>query len=288
MMSKSPRALLGILAATVLLARCGGVGHTVGSAVASDGVTIRYEAAGGGEPAIVFVHGWSCDRSYWRTQIDHFSAFNRVVAIDLGGHGESGLNRKNWTIASFADDVRSVVDALNLRKVVLVGHSMGGSVVMEAATIMRERVVAVIPVDSFTSAPTQEDRERVFPTLLEALRADFRTATEEMVKKFMLKPNTDPELAERIVRDMASAPPAVAISAIENYLDEADTLTNIKPPVRLINADLSPTDLALWRRGKADVSLAVMPGVGHFVMLEDGEEFNRLLANAVRDLVVDR
>ena len=100
----------------------------------------------------------------------------------------------------------------------------------------------------------------------------------------MLKPNTNSELAEEIVRDMTSAPPAVAIPAMEDYLNEAGTLAPFRAPVCLINADLWPTDLEVWRRSKADFSLAVMPGVGHFVMLEDPEEFNRLLAHAVRDL----
>jgi sigma-B regulation protein RsbQ len=92
---------------------------TVGSAKAADGVEIRYEAAGSGEPALVFVHGWSCNRSYWRAQMDHFAAYHRVVAVDLGGHGESGLGRKDWTMAAFGGDVRAVVEALGLKRVVL-------------------------------------------------------------------------------------------------------------------------------------------------------------------------
>ena len=55
-------------------------------------------------------------------------------------------------------------------------------------------------------------------------------------------------------------------------------------PVRLLNADNFPTDLAAARRHKPDVELTVMPRVGHFLMAEDPEEFNRLLARAVREL----
>ena len=114
-----------------------------------DGVDIRYEVAGSGEPALVFVHGWSCDRSYWRAQTDHFEASHRVVAIDLGGHGESGLGRKDWTMAAFGGDVRAVVEALGLRKIVLVGHSMGGHVIVEATQLMPDRVAALVLVDTF-------------------------------------------------------------------------------------------------------------------------------------------
>jgi len=100
----------------------------------------------------------------------------------------------------------------------------------------------------------------------------------------MLSPHTDLELANWIISDMASASPTVGVSAMENYLDEGDILANVDAPVRLINADLWPTDLALWRRHKPEVSLAVMPDVGHFLMLENPDEFNRLLSNAVREL----
>jgi pimeloyl-ACP methyl ester carboxylesterase len=51
---------------------------------------ISYEVRGGGRP-LVFVHGWSCDRTYWREQMDEFAKRHRVVAIDLGGHGDRRL-----------------------------------------------------------------------------------------------------------------------------------------------------------------------------------------------------
>ena len=63
----------------------------VDSVESADGVMIHYEILGAGEPTLVFVHGWSSDRSYWKTQMDEFSKTYQVVSIDIGGHGESGL-----------------------------------------------------------------------------------------------------------------------------------------------------------------------------------------------------
>src|SRR5687767_1979210 len=120
------------------------IARTVGTVKAPDGVDIRYEVAGSGEPALVFVHGWSCDRTYWRPQIEHFSKSRRVVTLDLGGHGASSLGRKDWTMEAFAGDVRAVVEGLGLKRVVLVGHSMGGPVSLEAARMMPDRVAAVV------------------------------------------------------------------------------------------------------------------------------------------------
>jgi pimeloyl-ACP methyl ester carboxylesterase len=113
-------------------------------ATSPDGLRIAYEALGSGAPgapALVFVHGWSCDRSYWNGQLDAFSSDYKVVAVDLAGHGESALGRKDWSIAAYGGDVAAVVKKLGLTRVILIGHSMGGDVNAEAARQLRGRVV---------------------------------------------------------------------------------------------------------------------------------------------------
>jgi pimeloyl-ACP methyl ester carboxylesterase len=263
--------------------------RTVATVKAPDGVQVRYESAGRGEPALVFVHGWSCDRSYWRAQLDRFAASHRVVAVDLGGHGESGLGRKDWTMAAFAGDVRAVVEALGAGRVVLVGHSMGGPVILEAAQLMPERVVALVSVDFFNDVDRRfSPKER--EGFLAPMRADFRKATEAFVRQEMFAARSDPKLADQIARDMASGPSAVAVSAMEHLLryDQGAALAAAKVPVRLINADKWPTDLEAARRHKPDLELAVMPAVGHFLMMESPDEFNRLLARAVSELTAAR
>ena len=261
---------------------------TVGTVEAPDGVEIHYETAGSGEPAIVFVHGWSCDRSYWRAQIEHFASSHRVVAIDLGGHGESGLGREEWTMAAFGADVRAVVEALDLRGVVLVGHSMGGPVIVEAARLMPDRVAALVPVDFFQDIDDRMSDEQL-ETFLGPIRADFRGTIEPWVQNFFTA-EAAPQLVDRIVSDMASAPPEVAISALEHTIqnDHAAALAALEVPMRLINADIWPTNLEAARRHKPDIQLAVMPGTGHFLMIEAPGKFNRLLADAVVELTVTR
>ena len=88
---------------------------SVGTAVSADGIPVCYEVRGGGAPALVFVHGWSCDRRYWNAQVDYFADRHQVVAIDLAGHGESGLGRTAWTMPCFGADVVAVVKQLGLR-----------------------------------------------------------------------------------------------------------------------------------------------------------------------------
>jgi pimeloyl-ACP methyl ester carboxylesterase len=293
---------LGVLVTAALVAGCGPrdeiadrknayanraatADRIVASVKSPDGLEIRYEVIGRGQPALVFVHGWSCDRSYWRAQLDHFASSHRVIAIDLGGHGESGLGRKDWTMAAFGRDVQAAVEAAGPEKVVLVGHSMGGPVIAEAAQLMPERVVALVVVDFFNEVDRRfSAKER--DGFLAPMRADFRTTTQAFVRQEMFAPSSDPKLADQIAHDMASGPSSVAISAMENLLryDQGAALARTKVPVRLINADKWPTDLKAARRHKPDIGLAVMPAIGHFLMMEDPAEFNRLLATAVDKL----
>jgi pimeloyl-ACP methyl ester carboxylesterase len=118
-------------------------------AISPDGVPIHYETHGAGAPALVFVHGWTCDRSYWEQQMGHFAQQHQVVAINLAGHGDSGLSRKAWTIPAFGEDVVAVVEKLGLEQVVLIGHYMGGPVIIEAARRMPDRVVGLVGADTY-------------------------------------------------------------------------------------------------------------------------------------------
>src|SRR5580765_8013993 len=89
-----------------------------GTVRADDGIDIVYESRGKGDTALVFLHGWCGDREYWKHQADVFAADFRVVTLDQAGHGESGKDRKQWTTASLADDVKTVAKALELKRVI--------------------------------------------------------------------------------------------------------------------------------------------------------------------------
>jgi pimeloyl-ACP methyl ester carboxylesterase len=114
----------------------------------SDGVEIAYakHGAGAGEaPAVVLVHGWAGNRTYWDQAERNF-----VIAVDLGGHGASGLGRDEWNLAAFGDDVLAVVD-VGAQRFALGGHSMGGDAIAHAARRLGDRVVGLVWVDVFRS-----------------------------------------------------------------------------------------------------------------------------------------
>ena len=73
-----------------------------------DGVHIEYRVLGQGEPAVILVHGWACDANYWNEQLEALTAHYTVVTVNLAGHGGSGSNRTDWSIANYAGDVAAV------------------------------------------------------------------------------------------------------------------------------------------------------------------------------------
>ncbi len=83
-------ALLTGIARSATLAQAQAGLATARAATSSDGIRIAYETRGNGPFAVVFVHGWSCDRSYWKGQLEPISHQYQVVAVDLAGHGERG------------------------------------------------------------------------------------------------------------------------------------------------------------------------------------------------------
>src|SRR3954467_15005095 len=120
-------------------------------AIAPDGVHVQYRVYGHGEPTLVFVHGWSCDSNYWREQVPFFKQKYTVVTVDLAGHGGTDGSRSDWSIARFGDDVATVMSAVPSQQIILVGHSLGGPVAIEAAHKLGKRVIGIIGVDTFST-----------------------------------------------------------------------------------------------------------------------------------------
>lgn len=261
--------------------------ETAGAQVvaSADGVPIAYEARGKGRPAVVLVHGWSCDRSYWDAQVDPLSRRFRVVTLDLAGHGDSGLGRDGWTIEAFGGDVAAVVEELDLESVVLVGHSMGGDVIVEAARRLPDRVEGLVWVDTYEALDDPRTDEEIRERMAR-FRADFEETTLRFARE-RFHPATMNSLVEQVARDMSSAPPEVALGALESKLtfdrEIPPALEELEVPVVAFNAEEPPTDTASLERHGVDV--ITLAGVGHFLMIEDPEGFNRRLTEIVDGFV---
>jgi pimeloyl-ACP methyl ester carboxylesterase len=258
------------------------------TARAPDGVEIAYEVAGAGEPTLVLVHGWACDRTFWSEQIGALSRDHRVVALDLAGHGESGSDRARWDVATLAGDVQAVADALALERAILIGHSMGGPVCLEAAARLRGRALGVIGLDTLHDAEFEIPREAL-AGIAKAFETDYAATMSQAIDS-MFGPYGSRDLRDWIVERALASPkePALALFASFPDFDPKRALAAAAVPVRCINAAPSaqraiPTSVE-HNSKYADYDAVAIEGVGHWLMLERPDLVNPRLREAIREL----
>lgn len=253
-----------------------------------DGSRIHYRVSGAGAPVVVLVHGWSCDSSYWDAQVPLLAATHTVVTIDLAGHGASEANRSEWSMQAFGRDVAAVVNALpGYPRVVLIGHSMGGPVIAEAAVLLGDRVAGLIGVDTFKAVGLPKPPASDTAQRMAQLRADFPGTTRGMVAGMLFRPDSDPALVRRVADDMAAAPPEVGVPSVIalNEWDGPPVMRRIRAPIVTINADLGPPTPESVIRGFAPgFRVVVVPGSDHFLMMSDPARVNPILEAEIRAL----
>jgi pimeloyl-ACP methyl ester carboxylesterase len=251
------------------------------SARSADGTDIRFEVTGEGEPTLALVHGWALDRHLWDGQLSGLAARHRVITLDLPGHGESG-QRSSWSIAAYGQDVKSVVEAVGAKQVVLVGHSMGGLVILEAARRMRDVVKGLVLVDILLDAEEKTPPEQV-EEMAKQLAADYKTVTTHMSNEYLFGPDTPAPVRERVLGHAVGMNPAVSVALLREVwtYDPRPALREIKAPIRAVSADKFPTNLEVNRRHMPGYDAVIVEGTAHYLMLEKPDRFARALDDAL-------
>lgn len=246
-----------------------------------DGSPISFSVRGQGKITIVFVHCWTCDHEFWRPQIEYFSKKHKVVWLDLAGHGLSGSTRKEYTMAAFGEDVATVVKKIGGNKVILVGHSMGGPVSIEATKILDHKVIAVVGVDTFYTPFKYPKSKADIEGFVKPFKDDFHGTSEKMVRS-MFTPKVNPELMASIVEEFSDANPEMGISAMYeifrwNAQNVPSILERYSSKLRNINGAPIGDEKALHK------SVTLIPGVGHFVPQVKPDEFNAALNKVISE-----
>jgi len=201
---------------------------------------------------------------------------------------KSLLDRSEFSMLSFANDVKAIVEKENIDRAILIGHSMGGDVIAEAARLMPERVVGIVGIDTWQNV-AERTPQTVIDEMVKPFEADFKSAAQDFVSP-MFPEGTDQQLLNWVKEDMSSAPKEIALNASRNYLGQyvngeaAVVFKDITIPVVSINARLWPT--APEENGKhiENYQLFYIEGTGHFPMLERPQEFNMLLKKALNSI----
>ena len=259
---------------------------------ADDGLNLVCDVAGQGDTALIFLHGWCGDREYWKHQVGPFAADYRVVVLDQAGHGESGKDRKAWTVGSLASDIEAVVKALDLKRVILVGHSMGGPISLLAARRIPGTVVAVIGVDTLHNAESQIPEE-VRTKFLTNFDRDFKGTMREVVTG-MVHETTSAELKEWLVTRAQAQDPKMGLPLMRDLfgLNTVTVFKEANVSVRCINSAggyqfFTPTSVETNKK-YADFGAVTIEGVGHYPMLEKSDEFNRKLRNVLKEFATKK
>lgn len=250
-----------------------------------DGNEIAFTVQGKGEPALIFVHGWACNKSYWKNQTKEFAKNYKVVALDLTGHGQSTANRKSYTMQLFGQDVAAVVNQLKLSKVILIGHSMAGAVILEAKKILKDKVIGIIGVDTYQVLDVGETEERA-EQFLSTFKSNYLGSVEAYLGNLFAE-GRDTSFTNSIIRDLQKMPKERGIDIFRNILkynyEKAVRETN--PKIIAVNSDRFPAKLEKIKKIIPSFELKIVPNTDHFLMLENPTEFNNKLNEAIKELL---
>jgi pimeloyl-ACP methyl ester carboxylesterase len=243
-----------------------------------DGVNLHYEEAGAGDPSLLFVHGWTCNLTHWRAQVEHFSARHRVVAVDLRGHGKSDAPEQEYTMEGYADDIAWLCRELSIERTVVIGHSMGGIVTLVAAARYPELVQAAVLVDA-AFPPRMGAAQRLAPVIEALSGPDYLEFAANFIEN-MFSPADDPLRKAEIKAGMLATPQHVMLSSMRGnaQIDSAAVASAIRQPVLVISAGhIGFSDPSVMSTQYPHMRFAQTTGSGHFNMVEVPAQVNAML-----------
>jgi pimeloyl-ACP methyl ester carboxylesterase len=260
--------------------------------VENAGVNISYLLTGKSDTAIVLMHGWCINKEYWKAQQDYLSNKYKVVSLDLGGHGQSGKNRANWTVEEYARDVMALIKTLKLEKVILVGHSMSGDIMLQIASEIPEKIIGLIGIDNLKDIQVSytPEQQQGMEQFINAIKANYKLVAADYSRKYLFPPNyADTVSINRVVRDVQNMDSSIAIQTLESLtrftLKEAPLLTSLKIPLHLIVSDYTPmNEEAVKKYCQKGLFIKTIHGTGHYPMIEKPETFNKLLEETIVDI----
>lgn len=243
-----------------------------------DGVRISCRAWGkGGDPVAILVHGGAAHAGWWDHVAPHLAAGHRVIAVDLSGHGDSG-HRESYSLDAWADEVMAVAQAESDQPPVLLGHSMGGFVVLTAAQRYGHAIQGAAAIDSPVREMSPEARAWVASKHVpgnktygdrETILGRFRTLPRDDASL----PYVHRHLAEGSIKKVDGGwtwkfDPRIFLRARMEPEDLAEAVCDIaliRGERGMATTDI--TDVVAQRLGR-DVPVTVIRDAGHHIMLD--------------------
>lgn len=247
--------------------------------ISVDGVNLAYTLSGNG-PTIVLLHGWMCNRKFWKEQIQFLSKTHQILAPDFRGHGDSDTPEGGYTIEQLADDVCNVMKTLGISQAVVAGHSMGGMVAQQLCVSHIEYVSGLILVT--TIAADLEDQLISKRIEADTTRLGFRNAFLRYFNGWF-GPGTDLNIVRWVRDQMLYTSENVSLNLVRSYrrFDLRAHLLNFCIPTLVIGTACDASAVPVESRTLVELipeaQLVMIEKSGHFPMLETPQAFNKAL-----------
>ena len=251
--------------------------------IASNGIRIHVEEQGQGALSLVFLHYWGGSSRTWRKVIGGLPKSYRTLAIDQRGWGDSDAPASGYGLADLADDAQGVIEALNLKRYILVGHSMGGKVAQLIASRRPRGLVGLTLV-----APSSPPPLAIPPEAREMMAGAYSTRenVDAAIDQILTAKVLSPEDREQVIEDsLRGAPQAKAAWPWSTSLEDITRdVAAIEVPTIVIAGELDRVDNVDTLKAELlpripHAILHLLPGTGHLSPLESSED----LAGLIRD-----
>ena len=242
----------------------------------SNGVALHYASQGPRTgPAVLMIHGFSDSWFSFSRILPLLPPELRVIAPDMRGHGDSERPPAGYRIADMADDVVRLMDALNVPKAVLIGHSMGSFVVRKAFELAPERVSRLVLIGGALKANNDGMRElqRMINRLTDPVDAEF---VREFQMSTIAVPVPEPFL-EAVIANSRRMPARIWKAVIQGLIEFEPAA--LRPPVRTLvlggreDAVFSRTEQMVLARQFPRGELHLVDGIGHTLQWEQPAMF---------------
>lgn len=240
-----------------------------------DGARIHYKSYGKGDEALVLIHGWSCNLDFWRDHVPDLAKRNRVIAIDLLGHGQSDKPQTTYSMDLFARAVDAVMRDAGVKRAVLAGHSMGTPVARQFYRKYPEKTLGIVIVDG-SLRPFGD--KKLMAGFIAGLRGPNYKDVGKQMFAGMAGPNLSAEILEQTQASFLSTPQYVIVSAMEGMADDSiwgGDKINVPVLAVMAKSPFWPADTEQYYHGLApNLDFQMWEGVGHFLHMEKPKQFN--------------
>ncbi len=256
--------------------------------IISNGIHIDYKSCGNADTVLLFVHGWCIDQEYWQKQVDFFCPNYKVVTIDLPGFGQSGNIDSSWSFEKYTEDVKSVIEQLNLKNVILIGHSMCGDLLLDMSNRFPNLITGIVGIDNLhnPASPFTVEQQKGVDDFFVLLYTRFDSVVNNMMAKELFQPSTDTTVRKRVLKNITATGRDVAVQVLKSNTffvqQQKNRMQNLHHKLYLVNSDVFPiASDSLNKYCSKGFHVEYVHGTGHYPMLEKAAEFNAALQRVV-------